>query len=101
MDEDIGEEVFMPTNSISIPLVVSFMILFMYIGVGAIVFSQWEQWDVVTAAYFCFITLTTIGLGDFVPAKSFTGIDNPNADGLDYFKLIFSTIYCAIGKDYQ
>ena len=32
VDEEIGEEVFMPTSSIPIPIVVSVVILFMYVG---------------------------------------------------------------------
>ena len=69
MDEEIGDEAFMPTSSIPIPIVVSVMILFSYIGVGAVVFHQWEKWDVATAAYFSFITLTTIGFGDYAPIR--------------------------------
>ena len=74
------------------------MILFGYIGVGAVLFHKWENWDVTTAAYFSFITLTTIGFGDYSPIKSFEGIDEVGAGGEEFIKLIFSTLYCAIGK---
>lgn len=97
VDEEIGEEAFMPTSSIPIPIVVSVMILFGYIGVGAVLFHKWENWDVTTAAYFSFITLTTIGFGDYSPIKSFEGIDEVGAGGEEFIKLIFSTLYCAIG----
>ena len=30
-------------------------------------------WDPVTSAYFCFVTLTTIGFGDYTPVDSFAG----------------------------
>jgi hypothetical protein len=36
---------------------------------GALLFSQWENWNVLDGAYFCFITFTTIGFGDLVPGK--------------------------------
>ncbi|XP_026319072.1 uncharacterized protein LOC113229625 isoform X3 [Hyposmocoma kahamanoa] len=40
-----------------------------YIVAGTFLFKSWEQWAYLDAAYFCFITLTTIGFGDFVPAQ--------------------------------
>ena len=47
------------------------------------------------AAKFNFFPL---GFGDYTPSKSFEGIDEPDAGGEEYIKLVFSTIYCAIGK---
>ena len=48
--------------------------------------------------YFSFITLTTIGFGDFSPENSFVGIEEPGAGFLEFFKMVFTTVYCAIGK---
>ncbi|KAI3370402.1 hypothetical protein L3Q82_025167, partial [Scortum barcoo] len=34
--------------------------------IGAVAFSHFEDWTIFNAYYYCFITLTTIGFGDFV-----------------------------------
>lgn len=43
------------------------VILLVVMFVPAIFYSQLEGWNYFEAFYFCFISLTTIGLGDFVP----------------------------------
>lgn len=40
-----------------------------YIIGGAFLFEQQEKWEFFNSAYFCFITLTTIGFGDYVPEQ--------------------------------
>lgn len=41
-----------------------------YIFAGAGIFAFTEEWSILDGAYFCFITFTTIGFGDFVPGKN-------------------------------
>lgn len=48
-----------PTKPVPIWLCVFLVVS--YIFGGAFLFSEWEQWPFLDSAYFCFITLTTIG----------------------------------------
>ena len=43
------------------------MILFVFLP--ALVYNAVEPWSYGEAVYFCFVTLTTVGFGDIVPAK--------------------------------
>jgi len=52
-----------------VPIWLSILLVVGYIFGGAFMFSSWEKWSFLNSAYFCFITLTTIGFGDFVPAQ--------------------------------
>ncbi|XP_060533255.1 uncharacterized protein LOC132706131 isoform X2 [Cylas formicarius] len=52
-----------------VPIWLCVLLVISYILAGAYLFKTSEQWDYLDAAYFCFITLTTIGFGDLVPAK--------------------------------
>jgi len=97
VDDEIGDESFMPTNSIAIPIIVNILIIAGYVGVGAVVFSAWEGWSTMAAAYFSFVTLTTIGLGDLSPLNTFTAIGKPDAGFTEYINMMFATFYCAVG----
>lgn len=48
-----------PTKPVPIWLCVFLVVS--YIFGGAFLFSEWEKWSFLDSAYFCFITLTTIG----------------------------------------
>ncbi len=56
----------MPTNTIPIPIIVNVVIMCAYIAFGAFILSGWEEWDLPSAVYFAFVTLLTIGFGDYV-----------------------------------
>lgn len=43
--------------------------LILFIFIPALIFTAIEPWSYGEAVYFCFVTLTTVGFGDFVPAQ--------------------------------
>lgn len=56
-------------RSAQVPITVILVILVGYIGIGTAIFALWENWSIVDGAYFCFVTLSTIGFGDLVPGR--------------------------------
>jgi Ion channel len=62
--QDVNNEDY---NEISVPLTIILAVIGGYIFVGTVLFGIWEGWDPLTAAYYCFITIATIGFGDVVP----------------------------------
>ena len=59
----------MPTDDVNVPITINLMLIALYLGLGALIFSRWEEWEVSAAYYFSFITLSTIGFGDMVPGN--------------------------------
>jgi len=59
------------TSDVHVPLNVSLLLLVGYVLLGSLLFGLWEpDWNVLVGSYFCFVTLSTIGFGDFVPGTS-------------------------------
>ncbi|KAH3836615.1 TWiK family of potassium channels protein 7-like [Dreissena polymorpha] len=83
-DDDLDEK------NATVPLTVTLLVIFGYIMGGAVLFGLWEGWDTLQSAYFCFITLSTIGFGDVVPGTDF---DSPQASA----QLILGAIYVLFG----
>ncbi|CAF1013598.1 unnamed protein product [Adineta steineri] len=77
-------------RKVTIPISVTLSLLSSYLILGSVLFSQWEKWDYLDGAYFCFVTLATIGLGDLVPGKSIT---STQVEG----KLIICALYVLLG----
>jgi len=55
---------------VGIPLTITLLIVLGYIVMGAIIFGIWEKWEFMEAAYYCFVTISTIGFGDLVPGTN-------------------------------
>ena len=113
--DEIGKERYMPTDLVMVPITVNLILIFSFIFVGALAFASWEDWDPIASAYFCFITLTTIGyiiytlsthhiplilistnrFGDLYPQKAFLGF---REDPIALMKMCFTVAYCIFGK---
>ena len=57
-------------EKVSVPLTITMAVIGGYIFMGSLLFGVWEGWDWLTSAYYCFITISTIGFGDVVPGTS-------------------------------
>ena len=74
---DYDDEYFMEEDELDeqevrkrpVPIWLCILLVLSYIVGGAFLFSNWEGWKLLDSAYFCFVTLTTIGFGDYVPAQ--------------------------------
>ncbi|XP_006815731.1 potassium channel subfamily K member 18-like [Saccoglossus kowalevskii] len=54
-------------DAIEVPVIILTILLVIYVCVCAVVFSAMEQWTYLESVYFCVMTFSTIGFGDYVP----------------------------------
>ncbi|XP_013380998.1 uncharacterized protein LOC106152065 [Lingula anatina] len=87
-DEDEEDE----DEKITVPLTITMIVIAVWIVFGAALFDAWEKdWSFLEASYFCFITLTTIGFGDYVP-----GVENlGTSEG--QIQMIIAWLYIVFG----
>jgi len=57
-------------DEFNLPISVAITILLIYMFVGATIYYMWEDWGFFESFYFVFISMSTIGFGDFVPQVS-------------------------------
>lgn len=65
--ETPAPSVFEIDDEFNLPISLAILILIIYIVIGALGFYMWESWNFLESFYFVFISMSTIGLGDFVP----------------------------------
>ncbi|XP_046383677.1 potassium channel subfamily K member 18 isoform X5 [Ischnura elegans] len=54
-------------DEFNLPISVAIFILLLYIFFGATIYYSWEDWGFFESFYFVFISMSTIGFGDYVP----------------------------------
>lgn len=54
-------------DEFNLPISVAISILLVYIFIGATLYFMWEKWGFFESFYFVFISMSTIGFGDYVP----------------------------------
>ncbi|KAI6171137.1 TWiK family of potassium channels protein 7 [Aphelenchoides bicaudatus] len=67
-EEEIEEE---PNTKqpLRIPILMVLVVILSYTALGGLLFQKVEGWSYMEAFYFCFISMATIGFGDYVPTK--------------------------------
>ncbi|GFS28596.1 uncharacterized protein TNIN_107631 [Trichonephila inaurata madagascariensis] len=60
VEEDIDDE-------FNLPVSLAVILLITYMMMGAFIFTLWEPWTFFESFYFVFISMSTIGFGDYVP----------------------------------
>ncbi|KAK8728107.1 hypothetical protein OTU49_009396 [Cherax quadricarinatus] len=104
--QELGEEISIDTtswsagradkvdvSSVNIPITVSLVIMVALLYGGTLLFEKYEGWDPLTSFYFCFISLTTIGFGDYVPGLSV----HPTGDDEKGMSFIYCSLYLMFG----
>ncbi|XP_037894795.1 uncharacterized protein LOC119640677 [Glossina fuscipes] len=82
-----------------VPLIIVILILIFYVCLGTMVFALWENWSLIDGAYFCFVTLTTIGCSGLIPEKTLHGSELQLILCCAYLFTIFSAECPAILED--
>lgn len=70
-------------DEFNLPISLALFILMLYLFLGAIMFWSSENWSMFHAFYFVFISMSTIGFGDFIPTQ--------------YLVLLYAFIYFLFG----
>lgn len=67
-DEDSSElQTVNNSQEFHLSLKIVFSMVTAYLAAGTVLFSLWEEWYLFESFYYCFMTLTSIGLGGYVP----------------------------------
>ena len=75
-------------------IIIVFAGLTLFVFIPSLIFVPLQGWTYFESIYYCFVTLTTVGFGDFVPARNvdsrrFQGLYRVCAAGWIWFGLAF------------
>lgn len=76
---------------LNVPISLTIVVAIMYLFIGAILFATWNGWSWIQGAYFSFVTLSTIGFGDYVPGWQ------EASTPIGRLKLVVSSLYIVFG----
>ncbi|ESO91953.1 hypothetical protein LOTGIDRAFT_121567 [Lottia gigantea] len=82
-------------KSINMLLIVLFGVMLMFVAPGFI-FTIVEEWNFLETLYFCFITLSTIGFGDYIIGKNQCCPEKDVYTILAYVWILFGLAYLAL-----
>lgn len=83
-----------------VPLWVCFLLVFGILFGGAFMFIQTQKWNFLNSIYFCFITLSTIGFGDFVPKNKNNQNIGLTEDQTELVNIAITAIYMIFGLSF-
>lgn len=79
-------------EKIGIPLTISLGLIAAYLIFGSVLFCHWEKnWKPLDSAYYCFVTISTVGFGDLVP-----GAAGFQTEG-DGWRMVGASMYMLVG----
>ncbi len=61
-------EIYEVDDEFNLPPIIAVIILLGYVLFGGFMYTIWEEWDYIESFYFIFISISTIGFGDVLPA---------------------------------
>ncbi|KAF1746713.1 hypothetical protein GCK72_023170 [Caenorhabditis remanei] len=78
-------------------------IVFLFIVICSFIVSFWEKWDFLTAFYFFFVSLSTIGFGDVIPEHPRTacGLFILYFVGLALFSMVYAILQERVENQYM
>ena len=80
-----------------VPITINMVLLHIYIVLGGVLFASWEKWDLTASYYFTFITLSTIGYGDYVPGNALTDTTD---SVISVIKMLVAVLYIVLGMSF-